>query len=271
MKQDCLNELSESGVFAIETLNQMTLEERTRVALAVRELFKTVGWSGTNPDKWGLLADPTLDNAVAPAPLTLVALDSDRNVLGSASVIEHDREDLQQYRWWLAGVIVREDMRQLGLGTLLVEECEKHARATLFNNEPGYMYLDTERNIFRTDQPEWYQRRGWVLVDATDKALREKIVMRKWFEAEQALPPVVVIEGENLLIEIRQVGDHFAIQSTNRKALEDLLKLLGSEDPVEILVQNADCFNTSLTEKALQNLLLADAIEGDKDDPDRQE
>nr|NIR01223.1 GNAT family N-acetyltransferase [Gemmatimonadales bacterium] len=90
-------------------------------------------------------------------PLTLVALEG-QELIGTICLDTHDMAILQDLTPWLAGLYVREDRRNQGLGTRLVHAAE--AKAAELGIHRLYLYTpDAER---------FYARLGW--------SLREKVV-----------------------------------------------------------------------------------------------
>lgn len=92
-------------------------------------------------------------------PLTFVAI-SNSELLGSASLIEHDMDNRLELSPWLAGVFVRPESRKQGIGVALVRCVTEKAHALhvsklylyTLRNEPFYLSLGwswEERTVYR--------------------------------------------------------------------------------------------------------------------------
>lgn len=92
-------------------------------------------------------ADP-----VVGIPITLVALDDDEAVVGVVNLVDNDDEARTHLAPWLAGLVVRQDMRGRGIGSALVRALLDHARR-----------LEIETLYFGTDGPGFYERLGATL------------------------------------------------------------------------------------------------------------
>ena len=167
--------------YRIITLADAPIAERQRLVSAIKLLFQPLGWKGADRQKWGALADPAnIQPAFGAIPLTWVALAS-TEVIGSVSIVLRDRPDLDLDPW-VAGLVVREDLRKRGIGTKLLHCTQNYA--TALADASGYpsterrLYLDTER-LHQECQPEWYEARGWQFFDPGEKTARLKIVMYK--------------------------------------------------------------------------------------------
>lgn len=84
-------------------------------------------------------------------PCTLLALDENGELLGSASLVEDDTGGVVALSPWLANVLVLPVARGKGCGALLIRAIEAQA-ARLGQRS---LYLFTE------DQRDFYERRGW--------------------------------------------------------------------------------------------------------------
>jgi len=101
-------------------------------------------------------------------PLTVVALEGNE-VLGSASLIEHDMETRMELTPWLAGVFVGEPYRRRGIGAQLVRRIMDETRKL----KVPLLYLYTVHS------ERFYAALGWKLMERT--AYREhKIVIMTW-------------------------------------------------------------------------------------------
>lgn len=94
-------------------------------------------------------------HAIFSLPLTLVATDSQGQLLGSASLVMDDME--QQVPWspWLANVLVLPDARRRGIGAALISAIADRALAI------GHAQL----YLFTTDQQDFYRERGWMPIE----------------------------------------------------------------------------------------------------------
>ena len=101
-------------------------------------------------------------------PLTVVALEGN-DVLGSASLIEHDMETRMELTPWLAGVFVGEPYRRRGIGAQLVRRIMEETRKL----KVPLLYLYTVHS------ERFYAALGWKLMERT--TYREhKIVIMTW-------------------------------------------------------------------------------------------
>src|SRR3954467_6328091 len=89
-------------------------------------------------------------------PLTVVALDGNE-VLGSASLIEHDMATRMELMPWLAGVFVGEQYRRRGIGAELVRRIMAEARGL----KVPLLYLYTVHS------EKFYAALGWSLQERT--------------------------------------------------------------------------------------------------------
>ena len=89
-------------------------------------------------------------------PLTVVAFENN-NVLGSASLIEHDMETRMELTPWLAGVFVGESYRRRGIGAELVRRIMEEARKL----KVPLLYLYTVHS------EKFYAALGWKLMERT--------------------------------------------------------------------------------------------------------
>lgn len=99
-------------------------------------------------------------------PLTVIAL-SDNELLGSASLIEHDMDDRPELTPWLAGVFVAPEHRRKGTGTTLVRRVMDEARAL----QVSKLYLHT------ADSTAFYGSLGWSLAEETCYRGKEVSIM----------------------------------------------------------------------------------------------
>jgi len=98
-------------------------------------------------------------------PLTVVALEG-TEVLGAASLIEHDMETRMELTPWLAGVFVGEAYRRRGIGAKLVRRIMAEAGKL----KVPLLYLYTVHS------ERFYAGLGWALIERTSY-LDHKIVI----------------------------------------------------------------------------------------------
>src|ERR1044072_4234087 len=99
-------------------------------------------------------------------PLTVVALDGDE-VLGSASLIQHDMETRMELTPWLAGVYVGEQYRRHGIGAELVRRIM--AEAARLKVPLLYLYTVHSENF--------YGALGWTLMERTSYRDQDIVIM----------------------------------------------------------------------------------------------
>lgn len=103
-------------------------------------------------------------------PATLVALDEERTLLGTVSVIEDDLPGFEHLNPWLATLLVVPEQRGRGIGAFLVREAERFAREA----GHGEMYLFTE------SAPGLFRRMGWLeMAETTANGHEVRIFQRK--------------------------------------------------------------------------------------------
>ena len=89
---------------------------------------------------------------------------------GTVSLTFNDDEDEVAYLW---GLVVEEQSRKQGLGSLLMDAAESYAR------EKGYEYTKLCAELRTPWIIDWYERRGYKKIDMTtypDKEERENVV-----------------------------------------------------------------------------------------------
>lgn len=101
-------------------------------------------------------------------PLTLLALDNDDALLGSASLVADDMDGAAPWSPWLANVLVAETARGRGVGQALTAAIVTQARAMGF----------AELFLFTEDQQDFYARRGWTLLEEREHHGHRVSVMR---------------------------------------------------------------------------------------------
>jgi len=99
-------------------------------------------------------------------PLTVVALEADE-VLGSASLIEHDMETRMELTPWLAGVFVGEPYRRRGIGAELVRRIMAEAGRL----KVPVLYLYTVHS------EKFYAGLGWTLMERTSYREQPIVIM----------------------------------------------------------------------------------------------
>lgn len=110
-------------------------------------------WAGAHPDMDVAAWEREFHgHALFGLPLTLVAIDREGQLLGSASLIMDDMEQQAPYAPWLANVLVLPAARGRGIGAALISAIADRARAI------GHVQL----YLFTTDQQDFYTQRGWM-------------------------------------------------------------------------------------------------------------
>jgi N-acetylglutamate synthase-like GNAT family acetyltransferase len=99
-------------------------------------------------------------------PLTVVALDQNE-ILGSASLIEHDMETRMELTPWLAGVFVAEQYRRRGIGAELVRRIMAEAKRL----NVALLYLYTVHS------EKFYAALGWELLERTSYREQKVVIM----------------------------------------------------------------------------------------------
>ena len=99
-------------------------------------------------------------------PLTVVALEGDE-VLGSASLIQHDMETRMELTPWLAGVFVGEAYRRRGIGAALVRRIL--SEAAKFKVPLLYLYT--------VHSEKFYAALGWELQERTSYREQKVVIM----------------------------------------------------------------------------------------------
>ena len=99
-------------------------------------------------------------------PLTVVGLE-ENEVLGSASLIEHDMETRMELTPWLAGVFVGEQYRRRGIGAELVRRIMTEGRRL----KVPLLYLYTVHS------EKFYAALGWTLQERTSYREQPVVIM----------------------------------------------------------------------------------------------
>jgi N-acetylglutamate synthase-like GNAT family acetyltransferase len=92
---------------------------------------------------------------------------SDDELLGSASLIEHDMDSRLELTPWLAGVFVGPQQRRQGIGAALVRRVI--GEATSLNISKLYLYT--------VDSAAFYANLGWLLLEHTAYRGKEVSIM----------------------------------------------------------------------------------------------
>ena len=99
-------------------------------------------------------------------PFTVIAL-SDDELLGSASLIEHDMDSRLELTPWLAGVFVAPQHRRKGIGAVLVRRVMDEATSLRVSK----LYLYT------VDSTGFYANLGWSWLEHTSYRDKEVSIM----------------------------------------------------------------------------------------------
>jgi GNAT superfamily N-acetyltransferase len=99
-------------------------------------------------------------------PLTFVAV-SGEELLGSASLVEHDMDNRLELSPWLAGVFVGPERRRQGIGAALVRRIMDEA--TLLQVSKLYLYT--------VDSTAFYTNLGWSWLEHTGYRGKEVSIM----------------------------------------------------------------------------------------------
>ncbi len=102
-------------------------------------------------------------------PRTLLALNEQDELLGSASLVEDDMNGSVAYSPWLANVLVLPGARGAGIGGKLIAAIEDTAKTL------GFPAL----HLFTEDQQALYQRRGWQALQEMSFEGKAVSLMRK--------------------------------------------------------------------------------------------
>jgi GNAT superfamily N-acetyltransferase len=99
-------------------------------------------------------------------PLTVVALEGEE-VLGAASLIEHDMETRMELTPWLAGVFVGEAYRRRGIGADLVRR---------IMSEAGRLKIPL-LYLYTVHSERLYAALGWTLLERTSYLEHDVVIM----------------------------------------------------------------------------------------------
>lgn len=100
-------------------------------------------------------------------PTTIVAIDTNKRVLGSVSLLQNDHQKIRQYSPWLASLYVRKSMRGQGIGQDLVSRCVALAEKLGVSQ----LYLYTDAHV------AFYTALGWSVVETVSFGQFEVTVM----------------------------------------------------------------------------------------------
>ena len=88
-------------------------------------------------------------------PFTFIALSSDDQLLGTASIKLRELPAATDKNYWLGEVLIQKKLRGQGIGSALIRACIDHT----FNNVDASLYLYTP------DQQALYEKFGWVGIE----------------------------------------------------------------------------------------------------------
>jgi len=92
-------------------------------------------------------------NTSSELPLTLIAFLGDE-AAGTASIVQHGKEDSKTGNLWLSYVYVNPDYRKLGIGSFVAAEAEKQARLI------GQQMIA----LHTTNQESFFKKLGWETI-----------------------------------------------------------------------------------------------------------
>lgn len=138
-----------------EPLHIVALTERPDMVATLAALHQPQ-WSASHPGwslaDWEREFSPHQQTGL---PLTLLALDADGRLQGSASLVADDMNGTTAFSPWLANVLVLPAARGNGTGSRLIRAIE----AAAAQRGHGCLHLFTE------DQQALYGRRGWTVLE----------------------------------------------------------------------------------------------------------
>jgi N-acetylglutamate synthase-like GNAT family acetyltransferase len=132
-------------------------------------------WSNLNPgltlaERIAIMRAELAGDAV---PVTWVAM-RDGELLGSASLIEHDMAIHLEKTPWLASVFVAPSQRRQGIGTTVVRKVMEHAA----------LYRIPRIYLFTMDQEAFYRRLGWRTISRETYRGVDVIIMQSDLDQE---------------------------------------------------------------------------------------
>ena len=101
-------------------------------------------------------------------PSFIIAIE-DAELIGSASLIEHDMDDRAELTPWLADVFVKPEYRRRGVATSLIERIEDEARSAAI----------TRLFLYTPDAAELYRRLGWSDFETCEYKGTTVVIMAK--------------------------------------------------------------------------------------------
>lgn len=90
------------------------------------------------------------DRQIERLPVCLIAVENDE-CIGAISLVESDLRQLKEFTPWIVSLYVKEEMRNRGIGQLLINEIIKVAKGFGYHR----IYLRTET------VPGYYKKLGW--------------------------------------------------------------------------------------------------------------
>lgn len=152
-----------------EPVRIVTLAERPDLVAMLAALHQPQ-WSASHPT-WSM-ADWEREFSQHQGkglPLTLLALDAEGRLQGSASLVADDMNGATAFSPWLANVLVLPPARGNGTGSRLIRAIEAAAQ------QQGHGCL----HLFTEDQQALYERRGWTVLESRVFEGKAVTLMRK--------------------------------------------------------------------------------------------
>ncbi len=146
----------------------LALQERPDLLPLLAALHRPQ-WQAAHPGWTGADWEQEFRRHLGNFPCTLIALNEEDELLGSASLVEDDMNGATAYTPWLANVLVLPAARGAGVGGKLIATIEAKAAAQ------GFAAL----HLFTEDQQALYQRRGWQEIHSLDFEGKNVSLMRK--------------------------------------------------------------------------------------------
>ncbi len=101
-------------------------------------------------------------------PIGIVAT-RNRQFAGTACLKEHDMSTRKEFSPWLAGVYVKEEFRNLGIGKLLIEKIIEIAKEL----KVRALYLYTDKAM------DYYKNLGWEIISHEKYQSTDVYIMKK--------------------------------------------------------------------------------------------
>jgi len=144
-----------------------------RLADAPQHIDTISAW---NHAEWGKKSGSSLRDSmdwfqamiVAPSEECVIA-EQGKDVIGMASLVDHDLDERPDLLHWLASVYVHPDFRKAGLASALIEAVEQEA--ALRGIERMYLYTNTAEQL--------YARLGWELSERFQRGPENFAIMCK--------------------------------------------------------------------------------------------